>query len=537
MIYSDRNRYKKRLFTSISMVIFLSCCRLFSFVSGDSESPAQVEKVKRYGKGGLRIIEGIPFLKLSGSYYEMGEQYGVLLKDMFQKIYHEVLPYKPIILSKQPDDIYSKLERLTSDKFIHQLKGMSAGSGLPYNDLLLAAYFGVLERGGCSSILAKIKGENGILRLLHGRNYDYGKGMGKYPIVVEYQPDGEWKHLAIGTIASAGLAEGMNEKGITVSGNLAPGDLKNNTIQNASPDVFFREILSAASSLKEVDALMKGYASDVGNTFTIGSGTETDGIIYDMNYDKVKKNYFNDQNYLFATNGYVHKDLNSVKDDLRYQVIRGYVDDGKISTVDGMIEVLADPGTSFGVNNPGTIHSIVFDPVNKTVYMAFNTKFAAWSQWLKYDWNKGSVTVYKNADEDKLQNTDSVELTEVYIIGAYWNGHLPIRGGGQKTKQPFFWISIKEWLKEKNVEQLNEFRERAAKELVLRAKNLPDIKATVTKGMIAMENFRGFMFKINEEDVPKMVSNTPYTIHFENTSAIYKWIIEEGVTLIKPEDK
>lgn len=537
MIDAKRNKCKKRWLLSISIALFFVCCGLFLKINGDFESPAQVEKVKRYGKGELRIIEGIPFLKLSGSYYEMGEQYGVLLKDKLQKIYHEVLPYKAIILSKQADDIYSKLERLTSDKFIYQLEGMSAGSGLLYNDLLLALYFGVLERGGCSSILAKIRDENDILRIVHGRNFDYGKGMGKYPVVVEYQPDGEWKHIAIGTIASAGIAEGMNEKGITISGNLAPGDLKNNTVQNASPDIFFREILSSASSLKEVDALMKGYASDVGNTFTIGSGTETDGIIYDMNYDNVKKNYFHKQNCLFATNGYVHKDLNPEKDDLRYQIIRGYADDGKISTVDGMIEVLSDPGTSFGVNNPSTIHAIVFDPQQKTIYMAFNTKFAAWSQWLKYDWGKGSVSVYKKADEDKLQNTSRVELTGVHISGAYWNGHLPIWGGGPKSKQPFFWVSIKEWLKEKNAEQLNEFRERAAKEMILKAEDLPDIKATVTKGMIAMENFHGFMFEINEEDVPKMVPNTPYTIHFENTSAVYKWINEEGITLTKPEDK
>jgi hypothetical protein len=55
--------------------------------------------------------------------------------------------------------------------------------------------------------------------------------------------------------------------------------------------------------------------------------------------------------------------------------------------------------------------------------------------------------------------------------------------------------------------------------------------------MIAMENFRGFMLKLNEEDVPKMVPNTPYTMHVENTSAVYKWIVEEGITLVKPKDK
>jgi hypothetical protein len=414
---------------------------------------------------------------------------------------------------------------------------MSAGSEVPYKDLLLGAYLGILERGGCSSILAKIKDKDKNQRLLHGRNNDYGLGTGKYPVIVEYHPEGELRHIAIGIIASAGLSEGMNEKGITVSSNLAPGDLKDNLVKNASPDIKLREILSAASSLKDIDDLMKGYVCDVGNTFTFGSGYEIDGIICDMHYENVKRNYFNKQNSIFATNSYVHKDLNPDRDDLRYQIIERYINEGKINSVDGMIEVLSDPGTSFGVNNPSTIHSVVFDPKNKIIYMAFNTKFAAWSQWLKYDWEKDLATVYKEADKDKLQNTDIAELREVHIIGAYWNGNLPVMGGGPKSNEPNFWIEIKEWLKERNVEQLSEFRERAAKEIKLKAKDKPDVKATITRGMIAKENFRGFMFKINKEDIPKLEPNIPYTIHIENTSAVYRWIVENGVTLTKPAVK
>jgi len=518
-----------------SLVLFTLI--LFSFSSSaQSERSAKTKDVKKYGRGDLRVIEGIPFLRLAGSYYEMGQQYGALLKDEFHKIYRELLPYKSTILTKQPSEWARQLEKLTPEKYVQQIKGMSDGSGVPYDDLLLAAYFGVLERGGCSSILAKIRDKNSP-RLIHGRNLDYGKGTGRYPVVIDYQPDGEFKHLTIGTIASAGLAEGMNDKGKTVSNNLAPGDLRDQGIQNVSPDIKLRELLSSASSLKDVDDLMKGYGCDVGNTISVGSGREDDGFIYDMNYENVKKNSFQWQSCLYATNGYVHQDLNPDRDDLRYQIIRHYVDDGKIDSVDGMIEVLSDPGTSFGVNNPSTIHSVVWDPKNKIVYMAFRDGFAAWSQWLQYDWPRDLVTVYKEADKKKLQQTERAELREVHVIGAYWNGNLPVRGGGPKSQEPHFWIEIREWLKEKGVEQLAEFRERAARGLTLRAKDKPDVKAEITRGMIAMENFRGFMFKISEGDVEKLEPNIPYTIQIENTSAVYRWIVEEGVKLIKPPDK
>jgi hypothetical protein len=93
----------------------------FSLSPTKSEHPAKIKEVKKFGKGELRIIEDIPFLKLTGTYYEMGEQYGSLLKDEFQKIYKELLPYKTALIAKHPSNIYSQLEKLSSSKFIQQL--------------------------------------------------------------------------------------------------------------------------------------------------------------------------------------------------------------------------------------------------------------------------------------------------------------------------------------------------------------------------------------------------------------------------------
>ncbi len=466
----------------------------------------------------------------------MGEQDGTLLKDKFQKVYNELIPLKSRWMTKLPDSIFKKLEKLTPVSLIQQLKGMSDGSGLPYPDLLLGAYFGVLERSGCSSILIKIKDNNGKRRLVHGRNYDYGYGLGKYPVVIEYQPDEELKYLTIGTIASASLAEGMNEKGITVSENLGPGDRRDNEIHNTPADHKLKEILRTASSLKEAENMIEGYTSDVGNILIIGSGFENNGIIYDVCYDNLKRNFLKEQSSIFATSGYLNTDLNPSMNCPRYHIIDRYIKSGKINSIDGLIKILSDPGSIHGINNPSTIHYVIFDPQQKKVYMAFHTKFAAWSQWLKYDWQKDSVTIYKSARSDKLKNAESAELTGVHIIGAYWQGD-PQIPEGPIVKALHFFVSIREWLKEKNVQQLYDFSARAAKDFILKAKGQPDIKATITKGTIAMSNIRGFWFRVSKEDLNKMAPNIPYTIHVDNISSVYRWIIEDGVTLTRPERK
>lgn len=137
------------------------------------------------------------------------------------------------------------------------------------------------------------------------------------------------------------------------------------------------------------------------------------------------------------------------------------------------------------------------------------------------------------------EETLSNELTEVHIIGAYWQGNslLPKLPKGKIKKIFHFVVAIKEWIDEKGVEQLYDFSARAARELTLKAKGRPDIKASITKGTVSTPKIRGFWFKINEEELSKMVSNVPYTIHIENTDAVYRWIVEDGVTLTRPEGK
>ena len=86
---ANGKRMKKIIFQKKSLVVLLItwlcfCCPgplLFS--AAKSERTAKIGVTNKFGGGELRIVEGIPFLRLFGSFYEMGEQYGVLLKDNF----------------------------------------------------------------------------------------------------------------------------------------------------------------------------------------------------------------------------------------------------------------------------------------------------------------------------------------------------------------------------------------------------------------------------------------------------------------------
>ena len=93
----------------------------------------------------------------------------------------------------------------------------------------------------CHSILVKIFTEFGKDKLLHGRNQDYF--LGKFPVVIEYQPDGYLKYIDISIIGYVGSSEGMNEMGITTSIDDGNGGWKSHRIKNMPFDVQLRNIL------------------------------------------------------------------------------------------------------------------------------------------------------------------------------------------------------------------------------------------------------------------------------------------------------
>jgi hypothetical protein len=123
---------------------------------------------------------------------------------------------------------------------------------------------------------------------------------------------------------------------------------------------------------------MKGYISD-GCIAIIGSGSETDGAIYDISYKNIKRNLFNGNDFLFATNNYLNKELNDHPEKCpRYQIISNHLKNKPVISVADLIEILSDPGTTYGVNNEITIHSIIFDPQEYQIYMAFAPQYAAY---------------------------------------------------------------------------------------------------------------------------------------------------------------
>jgi hypothetical protein len=376
--------------TIFLFVLILAVIFSFIFLQGCSHlketPPNPWEQVEynngtySYGSGELKYTNDIPFLRVQGSYYDMGKQYGALLKERLDAIIADIEPIKTNALAQlgmSLELLAQQLEPILPGCYKDELRGISDGSGISYEEILVYSFTAeLISFIACSAILYKVGS-----RLLHTRNLDYGypQILGKYPVIVEYNGEGILSFTSISIIGYAPVLSGINEKGISVTLNSGPGNNLSST--SLTGPYKARQILENAVNISDVDNLLEDFTTGIGWIFTVGSTNETNGIIYDVAVNGNRRNSLGKDSYLFVTNDFLSSDLRNgdLMDCKRYAAISDHMKNDIITGVDDLIAVLRDRSLTGmgGINNGWTLHSMVFDFSNFKIYFAFAQGYAA----------------------------------------------------------------------------------------------------------------------------------------------------------------
>lgn len=425
------------LLFALSLIIFsihLDC----TATSGEEYQFEIKDGVKHFGEGYVIYKESIPFVYLKGASYEIGLQYGVLLREEMQSFYTHVDAmeksimanvykqspwYKDLLIKiAYPFVMRGKLKafkKRTPDDFLAQLKGMSDGSGVPLKKILSVA-FGP-DFISCSSFIRKVNG-----RIIHGRNADHGieQFFARYPLIAHYHKDGKYSYLDIGIIGTPFAVTGINEHGLTLSWNQATFK----PFKGKGTMLMFNRILEECRNLNDVDKISKNVDRFV---TMIGSLEDRTGAAYDIVDQKAVRTDLKN-GYIYATNRCVspamRKEYNSIFDMDWFNSAREYTFEKTLSsrrefTIDDAIQLLSNidfydytgrvpPYKGGNINNNQTGSSAVLDPENCTVYFAYGNPYCGFYEWFVYNYKTDEVSVYKNED-DRLHDPDVVEYMEV----------------------------------------------------------------------------------------------------------------------------
>lgn len=503
-----------------------------------AERVARVNEVRRHGGGELRMVEGTPFLILQGTPHEMGLQYGTLLRNRVRETLDgamdRIRPHLRGMPRRQRERLIRAFEASMPEPYRAQIRGVSEGAGVPYPDLLMGQYFDeILRLRGCSSILAKTPGG-----LLHARNMDYLSDLfGRAGVVVDYRPTKGTRSVVVGFIGDCGALAGMNEHGITVSVNTAPGGGALGAKTSMPAHYILRAVLDSARTIDAANGIVNDNAGGDGSIVMVGSGTESDGAVYDLAGGEVRRTEFRDSRVLFATNDYLHRDLNSpaaLRMCERFAFIESRTHARPPVDVDDLISILADPGETSGVNNPSTIQSVVLDPQGRSVYVSFAPSYAGWGLFLRYDLATGVAMVYREPDTERIREAEA-DIHEIHVLGAYWNGDARIPREARRPGADFI-LFIRERFEPEEMDDYSRFVENAGSEFVLRTLDRPDVRARLADphAVSGKGSFCGVWLTVIPEDRGKFVRGIPYSVHPAGQGGRYRWTFESGVMVTKP---
>jgi hypothetical protein len=142
-----------------------------------------------------------PMLEVAGNHYEMGLQYGVLLRqeilaalDSFGRIAQWMSDEQGIPVAHLWASLQAQAERLAKPlpgRFLEEARGVADGSGVPFETVLgISLIYDVGQSMGCTGVL--MTGPDGTI--IHGRNNDTssfgGEELSNLTVVVRHRPEG-----------------------------------------------------------------------------------------------------------------------------------------------------------------------------------------------------------------------------------------------------------------------------------------------------------------------------------------------------------
>ena len=400
--------------------------------------------------------EGLPVqLSVSGTHYEMGLQYGVLLKDetraMANDLYGIISFYAAETkLPKELVYLYFKMQINTLAKnipqrFKEEIKGISDGSGVSTDAICaISAFDDLVHAMGCTSILSVSKDG----QMVHGRTEDlyFGKVLGLRQVIINYHPKGYNAFTSISFPGFVGASTAYNEQGLGYShhSRFAKSANLNAYLQFTVP----RLALEECGTLKEVIDTYSDKPIAVGDAHTWSDRNQSTACIIETAPNDKQNIRVTELkgNTLWHVNRYLDSDYikyteNPYTADASFNTARQDIFNNKIDaamqlTPDDVITLFqleeGPNGENYnlsartrGISNIDTQEMTVFAPDGKGIYFSRDYYFASRSTvyYIPADM-KQQPTVYKEALpieplEQEIAEIKESMLTQQELVQKY----------------------------------------------------------------------------------------------------------------------
>lgn len=345
------------------------------------------EIIATYGKAYLENVSGLPVLHVKGSPYEMGYQYGILLKNYIQDVVKD-----PIISDAYYINCSQIMEPYIPQEYIEEMHGLADGANVSYTDILvLNTYYDAMFY--CSGFA--VFGDSTIDgHLYHGYNDDWSlppenQSVG---VVTVYEPDNGNAFVNVGFFAEVSVWSGMNEEGISLSEYLSSSN--DTTLEGMPVGFITKKTLQYSNNLSQAINIINQTDRATGHNILLGDGKNLNACVVEVSDNYVKAFWAGDpaedvyphfriKNAVRRTNHYVDPELAATqrspydpRDDWnwswsRYEKLSQLILDnyGNISA-ETSIEFLKTPPVAGCAGVSPNLQSMVFDSTDLELWVA-----------------------------------------------------------------------------------------------------------------------------------------------------------------------
>lgn len=337
-----------------------------TYGGGDAAPP----EVRADGKGPVRIVEGIPVVRLAGTHREIGRRHGELLKAQIHFLKQEYYD-KFVVPLLRPDRLAAwadAVEEHVPEHYREELRGLAEGCGLDYRQVL---EFNVsvdrFQAVFCSTVLAA-GGETADGRVYFGRNLDFpGRDvLNRMNVVFVFAPEGETPVASVLWPGLIGVLSGMNAQGVAGATMMIH---QGEEIRPGMPyPLLYREALARARTVGDVhDAIAAAKRTCPNNFMVVGPDGTAEVIEWDQARVARRKAT---RGGLCSTNHFRSDELRGTGWSIgvgRYESLERFLSEerGKIDLA-AVQRALADVATPWFLN----VQSMVFLPAERSLHLA-----------------------------------------------------------------------------------------------------------------------------------------------------------------------
>ncbi len=377
----------------LSLCVAVDCFAETASVVGE-ETLTIKDAVECFEQGSKASRYNISVVNLRGSWYEMGRQYGVLMKKELEDVHQFIhnLIDNDSVDPELVEAVVDVQERQTPYRILQFMRGASETSGFTMREMQeVNAVERISGLPRCSA--AFCWGDYSAGPLIVGRNYDYGSAFGELKddvAVTVYHPnDGSLAVATIGYVGEIYAVNALNEKGIFLElNNGSPATRINSPVPRVTGTTMLFAALFETDELVDWELFFNTTACSSSYIINLadsqraisyewcpidakrGDGSQPEGLM-------VSTNYYLNPEWLFVKptdaqcwNGITRRNglINLC------ETSKGAIDAQK------MKEIIGTKMEDGGAMNPMTVYQMVVIPETRSLWMRVTGGEESWLQ-------------------------------------------------------------------------------------------------------------------------------------------------------------